>query len=111
MSTLSSWSMNGGEVVAQTLANSRAKGCLGCKSHRPEKAWEKIAKSPVAQAIKMALTWRNRRSLSTPHDKELGVCQVCGCCCEVKIWTPLEDIEDDVTKFPDNCWFVKECGD
>jgi hypothetical protein len=112
------WLGSGGKPVEREIAESRAKVCLDCPRNQvgdlPK--WFLI---PAVNAIQRALEMRNDLKLDTPHDGQLGVCDVCLCSNRLKIWTPIEHIKGKssdevlselrkVVNPAGGCWITKE---
>lgn len=104
-----------GVPVPQEYANGRAVACLigdngnPCPHNRSPKWWEKLFKDPIAAAIREQLEVKNRMKLATPHDEQIHMCSICGCCLSLKVWTPIEFIKAHTSprereQFPTWCW-------
>ena len=110
---LNEWFGEGGVPVSRSTAERRAMVCLDCPKNR-DKFWWETAKDAVAIAIRWHLAVKNQLKLSTPMDKDLGVCNVCKCCLPLKIWAPIEILEGHLPKttknndFPAFCWIRQE---
>lgn len=105
------WLGQGGNPVDVTIAEWRANTCLSCPKHRGTKLWEQLVTHPVAMRIREHLEVKHGLNLSVPTDEHLGVCNACGCCVPLKIWTPLLHIQSetpDLTIYPETCWIRKE---
>lgn len=111
---LRDWWGDGLHHVRQEIADHRAKTCVAgdngnvCSHNRAPEWWEHH-KSAIADAIKSQLEVKARLKLSTPFDASLAMCDKCGCCMKVKVWTPIEHIAahaslHQVAKLPSFCW-------
>lgn len=120
---LSDWLGEGGQPVNPELANHRASICCtpqplpdgkmseGCpfNSKGDYTSWFTI---PASELIRKKLERRKDLNLSTPHDAQLGTCDVCLCPLKLKVHTPMSHILDhlkpEVKKdLPDHCWILK----
>ena len=92
-------------------ADLRANICRSCPLNVAKKWWEKMTKDPIAEGMRMTLELKHGMNLSLPNEEELGVCRVCGCCIPLKVWTPIEHIQNQVGNLhdaPDYCWMRKK---
>jgi hypothetical protein len=106
---LAEWVGEGGIVVDQEDAQSRADTCLECPKNKLGFTLEKA----VAEAIKRQKELKSRMELRVKGEKRLGTCKVCGCPPSLKIWIPLQrtlshTTADELAEFPENCWLHKE---
>lgn len=108
------WLGDGLTHVSQEKAGHRSLACLcgkdgwPCPHNRAPKWWES-AKSSVAGVMRQQLQLKSKAKLSTAFDHSLNVCDVCGCCLQLVIWTPIDRIKEHTTKeqiskFPNYCW-------
>lgn len=92
------WAKTGYETVDQIEANHRANICWKCPANKQVKVEERIGccggrkvlqkLASVSKSMASALTWPALRNKSTPADKELYTCEVCGCPSKVSVWLP-----------------------
>lgn len=105
--TLNEWLGDGAQTVSQDHAQLRANVCLKCPKHS-ETAYIKEA---IAGEIKRQVELKNHLELRVSGEKQLHVCEACGCAMRLKIWLPLESIlpdEDEKAKLDERCWILKE---
>lgn len=112
LAILKEWLGEDGTPVSTLQACARSVACVKCVKHRPAKWWE-WAKNKVASAIKRHLSVKHRLGLVVDLEESLGMCQGCGCCVRLKIWTPLKHIEAHQTeevwaKLAPDCWMIRE---
>lgn len=110
--TIGAWLGKGGKPVDNFLANARAFVCSKCPQNG-KGGLERYFTIPAAALIKKDIERRNSMKLSTPYDKELGVCEACLCPLHLKVHTPLVDIvehmpEDVKNALDPNCWILHE---
>jgi hypothetical protein len=103
----------------QELANYRSLVCihgsdgLGCPHNKSPRWWE-TAKVAVAEVIRGQLEIKQKLQMKTEFDDQLGICDVCGCCLPLAVWSPIERIREHTTlkqksEFPESfCWKKKE---
>ena len=111
LSTLTSWLGAGGKPVERWQAEQRAPVCEICPKNKAPRWWEKMLHEPIAAAIREQLALKHEMNLAVPNEEDLSMCQVCGCCTRLKIWTPIEHIVSHMQPedhYPDNCWIPQE---
>src|ERR1700678_1861029 len=87
-----------GDPVKQEVADGRAAVCLRgdegrrCPYLKAPRWWERYFKNPIAKVIKKQLELKTKLRLSTELDQEKRMCQVCGCCAELKVWVPVRHV-------------------
>lgn len=112
---LTDWLGEGGVPVSQHQAETRSKVCISgdngkrCPLNMAPGWWEKHIKEPIADTILAELELKNRLELHVPDEEALAMCQPCGCCVRLKVWTPIKHIKahtspDVFAKFPPWCW-------
>lgn len=111
---ISDWIGDGAVPVSSVLAEFRATRCTKSDNGKPcphntAPGWWNTAKSAVADWIKKELEVKNGMRLFTSQDQELHMCDVCGCCPRLKVWTPLKHIKqhtpiETIKRFPAFCW-------
>lgn len=111
-SIVSGWLGAGGEPVDQDTSTERARICSACPYNKPASLFD--LSKPAAAAIKLLLKVKGQKSISTPLDESLGVCEVCGCDLKTKVHTPIDHIVSGtdpsiMSLFPDGiCWIRSE---
>lgn len=103
---LAEWLGSGGYPVSRSQANCRALICLNCPHNQKEKWWEK-AKEAIARAIREHMLVKDKLKLRVDIEDEIGMCEMCGCCLRLLVWTPLEHLKKhhaDIEDYPDFCW-------
>ncbi len=106
------WLGEGGQPVADALANSRAAVCAGCPKNQPGDWMARFTK-PIAEKIRTQLEIRNELQLKTPSDGKLGICDACDCPLRLKVHTPMAYIakhtsEETKTRLDPRCWILRE---
>jgi hypothetical protein len=115
LKTLKDWVGEGLVPVHQDLSNQRALACVQgndgkkCPHNRGGKWWEKFSKEPIALHMISQIERKNQIQVSTPYDQELEICDVCGCCLQLIVQTPIETIKrrtipSTVENYPNFCW-------
>lgn len=110
--------MGTGDPVHQLVADSRAKRCAQgddgkkCPLNISPGWWDRV-KSQASNWIKSALELKGHMHLETPYDKDLDMCQACGCCTRLKVWCPTHHLRDHVPrsqldKTTSFCWMRAE---
>ncbi len=110
--TLVEWLKDGAEAVPATIADNRAATCVACPKNG-QGDWTRWFTAPVSEAIRKEVERRKDMKLSTPHDGQLGVCEVCLCPLKLKVHIPIDQIRNNLSKeilgqLPPNCWIPKE---
>jgi len=119
---LADWLGDGGAPVEPFKAEFRAQHCLSgdngkpCPHNREPGWWDRHTKDPVAQWMRKQLELKNRMSLRLSGENELGICDVCGCCLKLLVWSPIERIREhtdakEIEKLPNWCWKRAELED
>ena len=77
--------------------------------------WDLVGqvKNSIAKTIREQLRIKHTLNLYSSWDPDLHMCQICGCCLKLKVWTPIEHIKahfpkENLTKLPPHCWMLKE---
>jgi hypothetical protein len=111
IATIAEWRIDG-VLVAQDLAETRAKTCSTCAKNGSGDltSWFTV---PAANIIKAELERRNDLKIHTTLDPMLGVCESCACPIRLKVHCPLEIINakmsGDVRSALDpGCWILAE---
>lgn len=115
---LADWLGDGGVPVNPILAEMRAGRCsIGndgrkCPLNVHPGWWDK-AKHAVANWIRRELEIKNNMRLRVSSEDNLAMCKACGCCLQLKIWTPAKHLREHVTKeqintTPSYCWMRRE---
>ncbi len=112
---LEDWFGAGGVAVPLSVATSRAMVCADCPGNR-KGTWRDVLTIPVAKMLRTYFSAKNQMRLSTPLDKELGMCKACGCVLELKCWTPLHHVLDNLDEeqtaklreLNQRCWITTE---
>lgn len=112
---LRDWLGEGGHPVPNEIAAIRAAGCHQCPKQFRGRWWDKIIKDPIAIAIRAQIAWKNEMQVSTPYDRDLEMCSVCGCCTQLKVHVPLKHIlahtpPEVFAQFPPQCWIAAEAN-
>ena len=102
---IAEWLGSGGHVVDKDEAQRRADICLKC----PLNQSTPILTAAVAAAVKKHLEVKNGLGLRVNGEKQLGMCEVCGCALRLKIHCPddkvlSESTPDEQSQYPDYCW-------
>lgn len=115
LKTLTDWLGEGLHPVPQAQADHRSLACVSgnngdpCPHNRGGKWWERQIKNPIADAMLRQIEVKNQIKISTPFDESLSVCDVCGCCLKLLIWTPIDIIKrrtnpETISNYPAHCW-------
>lgn len=113
LAPLTSWLEDGAPVVSAELAQARGTICSTCPLNITANWWERLSKEPIAEVIKKWIEIKDNARIGVPIEKELGVCNVCGCVLRLKCHEPIKYIsehteESMMKEFPDYCWITKE---
>ena len=104
------WLGEGGEPVAISTANERAKVCLQCPQNQPNPILERT----LAPVISHLLRLQDRMRLAGLDARGLHVCNACDCLLRFKVrvpikhvlaTTPLEKLQQEGPR----CWILVEC--
>ncbi len=106
---LDDWLGAGGQPVPQSHADARAAKCVVCPLNVAPGWWHLHFVDKIAKAIRRHLEVKNSIGLDTPHDLNLSMCKVCGCCNRLAVWVPIKHIalhtdDEKLNKFPEPCW-------
>lgn len=124
LKTLKDWVGEGLVPVHHDLANKRAWACVHgnvghrdrdgnldekCPHNRGGKWWEKFSKEPIAQHMISQIERKNQIHVSTIYDQDLEICDICGCCLQLLVQTPIETIKrrtipSTLENYPRWCW-------
>lgn len=114
---LADW-LGNGEPVHPLVAEARAQRCTRANGgtlcpHNVQPKWWERAKEKAAEWIRAELEAKHNLSLTVPQEEDLGMCDLCGCCTRLKIWTPLPHItahvhKDQLAQAPSYCWMRVE---
>lgn len=112
--TLNEWIESGEPPVPTELSTARAAACVGCPKNTQGDFTSWFTK-PAAGAIKKQIEKLAERKLSTPHDEQLNVCEICLCPLKLKVHTPITYIQANMTESVlrdlgnvANCWIPPE---
>lgn len=110
---LREWLGEGGMPVLQEQAQARLNVCVNCRKNERGNWWDIHFKDPIAMRIRQHLEAKHQLNMHLENEEHTGMCGVCGCCIRLKAWTPLQHINDNLSKedereFPDYCWILKE---
>lgn len=114
--TLKDWLADG--PVSHEQAEKRAAICVQradgkpCPRHKPGD-WSSFFTVPVANLIRKQMEEKSGMNLSTSLDKELGVCDACGCPMGVKVHVKKSTImgrikPQELSALDPSCWILKE---
>ncbi len=103
------WRKAGGQLVDQNTANTRAAICVGCHNNKPTNEIRKKACCGGGAAQNAAVVVARAtviRGKSTPYDKNLLACNLCGCDLKIKVWIPSDVLlkTEDANAYPSFCW-------
>lgn len=82
------WLGEGGEPVALTLANERAKVCLTCPKNQPNPILEKALRPVLAKLLRLQAQMQPEGN-AVPG---LHICSACDCLLQAKVHVPLKHI-------------------
>lgn len=112
--TLIGWLDSGEPEVARDLAERRAFSCLRCPHNNKGNLtdWFTV---PVSELIRRQVSKLQSRHISTIHDENLHVCDVCLCPLKLKVQTPMKWILKEIPanvlqelKDVPGCWVKDE---
>lgn len=105
----------GGEIkpVEHELAEKRAAICATCSKNDKATTFEKFFTLPAAELIKKQIAIKHDMKLSTSHDKELGICNACGCALALKTHVKLDYILAHTSEMvrealDERCWILHQ---
>jgi hypothetical protein len=109
---IAAWQIDGGTLVPQELAESRALTCSTCPKNGSSELtdWFTV---PAAELIKKQLEKRNEMKIHTTRDPLLGTCSACGCVLRLKVHCPIEVINQEMKEperqnLDERCWVLSE---
>jgi len=107
------WLGEGGEPVAQPLAEARATICEFCPENLRDDSWWGMIKHSAAIAFRECLEYRLGRSISVSNEDKLQFCCACGCHTKLKVHVPIQHIRDHTPdahrqRLPHSCWIIAE---
>lgn len=112
--TLNEWVDIGAPAVPAEQSAARAGTCAQCPKNTPGDFSSWFTK-PAAEGIRRLLERVQGKNLTTPHDAQLNVCDVCLCPMKLKVHVPLEIIKSGTSdelagelKRVPNCWIIRE---
>lgn len=102
---IAAWATSGFKAVDQALADSRANTCSRC--------YYNVNIGGICGSCQHLhnLTATFTRGRQTAFDAFLRACAVCKCGLQVKVWTPIEAIDQgtkDTSPYPSFCWLRNE---
>jgi hypothetical protein len=118
---LEDWFGAGGKPVDPALALGRAAVCTaganGCPGNRKGN-WRDVLTMATAKTLRAYFGAKHDMQLSTPLDKDLGLCKGCGCVLELKVWAPgfwvIKNLDDDqklkLHDLNSKCWILSEAA-
>lgn len=115
---LADWLGDDLRPVTQIRADHRAYSCTNgnngapCPKNKEPNWWDRI-KSQIAFVIKRQLELKNKMELHAAGEISLNMCSMCGCCLQLKVWTPIDHIRKvtppaKLQEAPSYCWMVRE---
>jgi hypothetical protein len=112
VAVLNDWLGGGGQPVSPEQAESRARACIPCPHNKSPNWWGRT-KNRIAQAIRDNLEAKHKLQLETKWDDALAMCDICGCCNQLSVWTPIDHIKshtstETLNSYPDHCWKKQE---
>jgi hypothetical protein len=108
---LREWWLSKHRAVTPETAASRAAICINCPLNQDEELFSDLT-AAAAGAVKRAFERKFALKLHLPNEDKLKICESCGCELKLKIWEPLELINDQMTDtqktalHPD-CWILE----
>lgn len=113
--SLEEWLGAGAQPVARELAGSRAAICKDCSANQKH-GWREILTAPAAHQLRRYIEGKHHLKLATVHDAELGSCTACHCVLELKVWQPIQFVNDNTEpevfekhrKANPACWVLVE---
>jgi hypothetical protein len=118
IAVLTDWLGEGGSPVDRMVAAFRSERCLignngqPCPNNVQPNWWDRV-KHKIADWIKAELELKNRMNLHLAEDSKLHMCSACGCCLQLKVWTPTKHIRahttpEKISELPNWCWMKRE---
>ena len=101
LATMWHWLKGGGNLVDQSLAESRADICASCPNN-------KHVHLCFACKGLTGIVRELKGERGTKRDPELNSCSSCCCVLQVKVHIPLEAMDDPSIEYPSWCWMNKE---
>lgn len=111
---LADWLGEGCRPVEPLEAALRSRPCLSGNHGEPcplniEPNWWGRVKHEIADWIKGELELKHNMGLRLPEDEQLHMCKLCGCCLQLKVWTPEHTLKKHIPKTklenaPEYCW-------
>lgn len=103
------------QPVEQSLAEARAAVCLTCPLNGTGD-WMAMFTKPAAMFIRKTLSFIKDANLKTSLDKQLGICEACGCPNQLKVHVKLDFIKantdtETMARFDPDCWIKNEADD
>lgn len=112
--TIDQWLDSGISGVESSLSESRAAVCAACPKNT-KGDFTSWFTAPAAAAIKRQIEKAQSKKFTTPHDEKLNVCDICLCPMKLKVHTPINFIQENMSpevlaelKAVPNCWIPKE---
>ncbi len=115
--TINDWIDSGEPPVAPVVSARRAATCAKCPQNGKGDFTTWFTK-PAAGAIQKQVEKLADRKLSTPHDGDINICEVCLCPLKLKVHTPIRFIKEHLAenvlldlKRVGGCWIIEEIAD
>jgi len=108
------WLGNGGDPVAQELAENRAEICVACPKCVPGAWFTEAPAELIRSSVKAWQTIKgNSFAFETNQGEKLKSCDVCKCLMKLKVFVDLKHITSKtkpeiMAELPDSCWIKKE---
>lgn len=114
-SVLEDWFGAGGKAVGIETATHRAIVCKDCPGNR-KAGWRDTLTLAAAKTLRGYFSVKNEMQLKTALDADLGLCKGCGCVLELKVWTPLQHVRENLSdeqklklqEINQKCWILNE---
>jgi len=109
---LKDWLGSGARPVEGVMAEKRALVCVGCPKNDGAD-FTAYFTHLYADRIKAMLQIKHDMELKTSVDEKLTVCSACDCPLKLKVWCPIETINqrlssDTRTRLDPRCWVLSE---
>ena len=93
------------------IAEHRASVCAECPLNESPNLFEKLVGESV-KVVRSAFEKKHEMKLRTSIDRRLKICSACGCETKLKIWQPIELIEQQMTEeerkaLDKDCWIKR----